>query len=257
MIAVQDGKPLPDYQSTTAVAPERAKGMVGLFRELDGQRFAHITELNGTLSLLHGAYQFELRASSDGSVMTDDLAGFGTKVGVANSDAINLGGKSYRRVDDMPPIDIPDRWKGLNGEYGWDHNTLYVLEDQGQLFVLNEWLYYYPLKELSKNVFSFPDTGLYHGEGLNFHRNGDGIATEVVAAEVKFSRREIGTKDGETLKIIPLRPIEELRVVATEASPPAEQGDFFIDSRELFCNDQRLKRWFASISDWEKPDWEC
>ena len=228
MIAVQDGKPLPDFPSTTLVAPGRAKELVGVFREKDGSRFARFTELNGSLYLQHDAFRYELRTATDGSVVTDDATGFGTRVVPTNSDELLIGGKKYLRLEDVPPRDIPDRWKGLIGEYGWDHNTLYVLEEQGELFVLIEWLYYYPLKELSDDVFLFPDSGLYLGEGLKFTRNRDGIATEVVAAEVKFTRREVGTKDGETFKIAPLKPIEQLRDIASKANPPNEQGEYFV-----------------------------
>src|SRR5207302_10598427 len=87
-------------------------------------------------------------------------------------------------------------------------------------------VYDYPLKEVSENVYEFPDYGLYHGEGLKFTRRADAVASEVNAAEVRFVRREVGTKDGETFKITPLKPIDELRAAALAASPPAEQGDF-------------------------------
>ena len=226
MIAVQDGKPLPDFLSTTPVAPERAKELIGVFREKEGKRFARFTELSGKLYLQHGAYRYELRTAPDGSIVTDDSTGFGMKIAPANFDELLINGTKYSRLEDVPPADIPNRWKGLIGEYGWDHNTLYVLEEQGELFVLIEWLFYYPLSEVSDDVFLFPESGLYLGEGLRFTRNQDGIATEVVAAEVKFKRREVGTKDGETFKIAPLKPIEELRVIASKANPPIEQGEY-------------------------------
>jgi len=226
MIAVQDGKPLPDFLSTTPVAPERAKELIGVFREKEGKRFARFTELSGKLYLQHGAYRYELRTAPDGSIVTDDSTGFGMKIAPANFDELLINGTKYSRLEDVPPADIPNRWKGLIGEYGWDHNTLYVLEEQGELFVLIEWLFYYPLSEVSDDVFLFPESGLYLGEGLRFTRNQDGIATEVEAAEVKFKRREVGTKDGETFKIAPLKPIEELRVIASKANPPIEQGEY-------------------------------
>jgi len=131
----------------------------------------------------------------------------------------------------------------LIGEYGWDHNVLYILEEEGRLCALIEWFYYYPLKEVSDNVFEFPDGyGLYHGENLKFARGADGVATEVVAAEVRFVRREVGTKDGETFKITPVRPIDELRVAALAASPPPEPGDYRdADLVELTAIDPTIK----------------
>ncbi len=50
-------------------------------------------------------------------------------------------------------------WEGLIGEYGWDHNTLYIYEEEGALMALIEWFYTYPLREINKNEFVFPDEG--------------------------------------------------------------------------------------------------
>ena len=61
---------------------------------------------------------------------------------------------------------------------------------------------------------------------MKFTRGVTGYATQVVAAEVLFKRREVGTRDGETFKIKPVRPINELRETALAASPPRESGDF-------------------------------
>ncbi|HSG72096.1 MAG TPA: serine hydrolase [Planctomycetaceae bacterium] len=227
MIAQQDGKPLPSYRTTGPIPAERARELIGTYREAEGQRFTHITELNGDVFMQRGEFRYELRAAADdGTILTDDSVGFGTEVNLEDADRLVVGGTAFQRVPNDPPADIPDRWKGLIGEYGWDHNTLYILEDQGQLYALIEWFYYYPLQEVSENEFEFPDYGLYHGEGLQFTRNTEGNATEVVAAEVIFVRREVGTKDGETFKITPVKPIDELRTGALAASPPEEKGEY-------------------------------
>jgi hypothetical protein len=63
-------------------------------------------------------------------------------------------------------------------------------------------------------------------EKLVFNRNDQGVATEVVAAGVLFRRRPVGTEEGETFRIKPLRPVEELRKEAIAARPPREEGDF-------------------------------
>ena len=94
------------------------------------------------------------------------------------------------------------------------------------MFALIEWFYYYPLKEVNENEFEFPDYGLYHGERLKFSRDANGVAKHVVAAEVKFLRREVGTKDGETFKITPVKPIDELRAAALAAGPPPNREIF-------------------------------
>ena len=227
MVAAQDGKPLPSYRTTGPVPLERAKELVGKYRAADGEMTAHITELNGDVFVQRGSFRFELRsAADDGSIIADDSLGFGTEVKLRDSGKLLIDGDAFDRIRDTPPADIPHRWKGLVGEYGWDHNVLYILEDNGQLYALIEWFYYYPLKEISENVFEFPGEGLYHGEGLKFARDASGVATVVNAAEVRFVRREVGTKDGETFKITPVKPIDELRATALAASPPPEPGEF-------------------------------
>lgn len=227
MLAHQDGKPLSDYRTTGPVATERAKAMVGRFVEVDGTGFAEIDELAGRVFLQRGTFRYELRAADDdGTILMDDVIGFGTEVALEADDTLNIGGTKFRREETGPPADIPDRWRGLIGEYGWDHNVLYILEEQGQLYCLIEWFYYYPLEEVSENEFRFPDYGLYHGEGLIFDRDDSSEATEVVAASVRFPRRETGTQNGETFKIEPVRPIDELRESALAAEPPQESGEF-------------------------------
>lgn len=227
MIAAQDGQTLPDYRTTTSVSPQRGKELAGLYREIDGDRFARISQFDDDVFLQRGTFRYELRASSeDGTLLTDDAVGFGMEVKLKETDQIQVGSVGYERLADQPPADIPDRWRGLIGEYGWDHNTLYILEDDGKLYALIEWFYSYPLTEVSEDVFEFPSYGLYHGEGLKFTRDSEGVATKVVAAEVEFVRREVGTKDGETFRITPVKPIDDLRETALSASPPNEEGEF-------------------------------
>jgi len=243
MIATKDGKPLPKYRTTILLAPLRAQQLVGTYHESDGERFARVSQLNGEVYLQRGTFRYDLRAAEDeGTLLLDDAVGFGTVVQLKGSDTLVVGDVQFQRQPDMPPADVPDRWKGLIGEYGWDHNTLYILEDQGKLFALIEWFYYYPLEEVDENKFKFPSYGLYHDEGLTFSRDQMGNATEVVAAEVKFIRREVGTRDGETFKITPVKPIAELKQTALAASPPNEPGDFNVaDLVELTSLDPTIK----------------
>ncbi len=240
MLAKQDGKPLPKYATTTAIPPKRVASMVGVYRNRN--RFTTISEFGGRVFMQRGVVRSELRAASrDGSIISDDVSGFGNKVRLS-SNRLTVGGTTYTRLPDKPPSDAPRRWMGLIGEYGWDHNTLYILEDQGQLIALIEWFYAYPLKELSQNEFAFPDYGLYFGEKLRFSRDGQGKASQVAAAEVVFRRREVGTRDGETFRIKPVRPIDDLRPAAMSANPPVEEGEFRdADLVELTSLDSTIK----------------
>lgn len=232
MLAIQDGRPLPDYRRSIEIPPQRMGSLLGTYREIDrevGGDLAQISELNGRVMMQSGSYRRLLRAAADdGAIITDDVLGSGTEVIRDGENRLRVGDLTFERLPNEPPQAIPDRWRGLVGEYGWDHNTMYILEDNGRLYALIEWFYRYPLTEISKNVFEFPEYGLYHGERLHFKRTPDGQATEVNAAEVVFQRREVGTKDGETFKITPVKPIDELRAGAMAATPPDESGSFRI-----------------------------
>ncbi|MCA9738330.1 MAG: M15 family metallopeptidase [Gemmatimonadetes bacterium] len=132
-----------------------------------------------------------------------------------------------RRTQRPLPPPPPARWEGLIGEYGWDHNTLYVLEQDGQLQALIEWFFRYPLIEEGPDRFRFPDRGLYDHETLVFERDADGRATRaVLAGSVVFERRALSGEDGSTFRIEPTRTAEELRPEALAASPPVEEGRF-------------------------------
>lgn len=223
LAARQAGQPLPAYDLTGPVPPERARQVAGRYRS--GDKRAEIEAREGRLFYNPGDFRYELRLLG-AELVVDDVLGYGTKIRPL-ADGIEIAGQRYEPVADKKPEAPPQRWQGLIGEYGWDHNTLYILEDRGQLWALIEWFYYYPLTELSEDEFAFPaNAGLYHGEQLKFTRDKNGEATQVVAAGVLFKRREIGTKHGETFQIKPIKPIDELRATALTATPPVEKGEF-------------------------------
>ena len=171
-----------------------------------------------------GGFRQELRALGDDLIVDDRLA-YGQRIQVKDG-KLHVGADVYERVPTTKPAPMPAKWAGLIGEYGWDHNTLYIFEKDGQLYSLIEWFFVYPLKEESENVFAFPDFGLYLGEKLVFTRDKNGRATQVEAANVVFERRKIDGENGETFTIKPQRPVEELRKEALAAKPPVEKGDF-------------------------------
>jgi serine beta-lactamase-like protein LACTB len=100
-----------------------------------------------------------------------------------------------------------------------------VLEKDGKLHVLIEWLFLYPLEEESENVFRFPAHGLYHGEKLIFTRDGAGKAVRVTAAGVVLERRKLDGEDGHTFRLQPRRPLADIRKEALAAKPPPEGGE--------------------------------
>ncbi|HVS13791.1 MAG TPA: serine hydrolase [Thermoanaerobaculia bacterium] len=125
--------------------------------------------------------------------------------------------------DELPPPP-PQRWQGLIGEYGWDHNVLFVLEHEGRLHALIEWFFLDALEELGGDRFRFPDRGLYPLEELLFERDASGSAARAWLGGrpgVRFERRVVGPEEGEVFRIEPVRPVEELREEALAATPPS------------------------------------
>jgi D-alanyl-D-alanine dipeptidase len=174
-------------------------------------------------------------------LIVDDRLAYGPKIFPVN-DGLRLGDAIYKRTPISKPELPPAHWQGLIGEYGWDHNILFILEKDGKLHALIEWFFSYPLTEISKDVFAFPDYGLYHGEKLNFTRDQNGKATQVEAASVVFKRRHLDGEDGQTFRITPLKPAEELRQIALAAQPPKENGEFFkSDLVDLATLDSAIK----------------
>jgi CubicO group peptidase (beta-lactamase class C family)/D-alanyl-D-alanine dipeptidase len=241
MLAVRAEKALPRIPLTAAVDPALARKLDGRYGE--GAKAVDLIERSGRLYYLpaRGGERIELRKAGD-ALMTDDKLGYGARI-VPESDGVLAGGDHLRRVSVSEPAPAAERFRGLIGEYGWDHNTLYILERDGKLTALIEWHDYYPLTETSPDVFRFPNWGLYDGETLEFRRAPDGRASAVVlGGGVVFERLEISGEAAESFHIQPLKPVAELRREAMAARPPREAGDFHKpDLVELAVLDPTIK----------------
>ena len=159
MMAIQDGRPLPEYRFTTKVPSERAAELVGSYRQRAGESLVHVTELAGEVHLQRGQFRYDLRGREEmpkSCWMTS--WGFGTGEVSYDPNTLHVAGAGYQRLAGCAPRRASRCWLGLIGEYGWDHNTLYILEDHGQLVALIEWFFYYPLEELSEDGSRFPTT---------------------------------------------------------------------------------------------------
>ncbi|MGI9065987.1 MAG: serine hydrolase [Pyrinomonadaceae bacterium] len=225
MLAIRQGKPIPQPEITSAVDPQIARRIAG--RYVNGTNNVDLVESAGKLSKLTGAggEQVRLRSLGDALIVDDKLA-YGEKI-LVRDNALVIGNETFKRAEVPKPQPAPVRWRGLIGEYGWDHDVLYIFEKDGKLWALIEWFEFDPLEQVSENVFKFPDRGLYDGERLIFTRDKTGRATQVEAASVVFKRRSVGPEEGAgQLRIKPLRPVSELLKEALLAQPPKEAGEF-------------------------------
>ncbi|MFO0909861.1 MAG: serine hydrolase [Isosphaeraceae bacterium] len=223
LLALRAGKPLPEIPGTEPTDPALAWKLAGRYGQGDDALILDAAAGRIYLTPARGGFHLLLRKQGD-ALVSDDPLGSGLKLTVTpDQKALVVEGKTLERQPDHKPEPAPERWRGLIGEYGWDHNTLYIHERDGKLHALIEWFFLDRLEEVDENTFKFPATGLYIGETLHFERDASGRATSVVAGNVRFARR---TLDGETgvsqVKIQPVRPVAELRQKALTASPPEE-----------------------------------
>ena len=225
MLAVRQGKPIPQPEITSPIEPQVARRIAG--RYVNGPNSVELVESAGKLSKLRslGGEQVRLRSLA-GALIVDDKLAYGEKIQVGDN-AIVIGNETFKRIEVRKPQPAPVPWRGLIGEYGWDHDVLYIFEKEGKLWALIEWFEFDPLEQVSENVFKFPDRGLYDGERLIFKRDKTGRATQVEAASVVFKRRSVGPEEGVAqLRIKPLRPVSELLKEALATQPPKETGEF-------------------------------
>lgn len=238
MLAARDQSPLPPMKFPEPVDPALGKRVAGSY--VRNNEKIELIAREEKLFLSRRELLLELKTLGDTLVVDDRLA-HGLKI-LPIGDSLRIGNATFRRAAAMKPNDIPAHWPGLIGEYGWDHNILFIHEKDGRLHALIEWFFSYPLTEISPDVYVFPDYGLYHSEKLIFTRATNGKATQVEAASVVFKRRHIDGEEGETFKITPLKPAEELRTLALAAQPPKESSDLLkSDLVELTTLDPTIK----------------
>jgi CubicO group peptidase (beta-lactamase class C family)/D-alanyl-D-alanine dipeptidase len=239
-LAQRSGKIQSLPATTSPVSRDVGRRVSGRYGE--GDSAVELTYLGGKLSMLpvEGGEQQELRQSGNDFIV-DGILGYGTRV-TPLDDGLRVGSKVLARVKAAIPADIPTRWKGLIGEYGWDHDILYVFEKEGRMSVLIEWVEYDSLTQVSDDVFQFPSRGLYDGEKAIFTRDPQGEATQVQVSGVVFKRRAIGGVSGGIFRIPTVKNLEALRTQALADHPPSESGSFrTADLVELATLDPTIK----------------
>ena len=220
LLAVREGRPLPAIETTAPLKPGDAKRWAGRYRSPNGSFDLIASGERLWMEPGQGGNRVEIRSLGN-DLMGDDILDYGPRI-VPDGDKLRLNRDVHDRVPvDLPPLP-PPHFLGLIGEYGWDHDILYILEKDGRLQALIEWFFLYPLRQVSEDVYEFPDWGLYQGEKLVFRRDPSGRAREVEAASVVFKKRVIDGENGQTFRITPTRPIDEIRLAIQGAKPPVE-----------------------------------
>ena len=224
MLAAKAGSPLPTIPETSPVPIELARAAAARYGS--AEHGLDLLEESGKFSVLatDGGEKVVLRQTGN-DLIEDDRIAYGTTMQIF-PDAVKTKETVYRRMSDTEPKAPPHAWDGLIGEYGWDYDTLYILEKDGKLTSLIEWYDYEPLEQIAPDVYRYPAKGLYDGETLTFKRDASGRANEVRVGYVVFKRRAVGPADGKIFRIKPLKAVAELRKEALASQPPQESGVF-------------------------------
>ena len=243
ILAHRAGKPLELPPATSPVPVELGRKLAGRYGT--GDDALDLTYLDGHLSMLKliGGEQLELRKvrQSGDDLISDGATGFGIK-GEPIPEGIRVESKALPKLPTPMPSDIPAKWRGLIGGYGWDHDILYVFEKDKRLNVLIEWTEFDALTQVTDDVFHFPPRGLYDGEKVVFTRDASGNATQVQVSGVVFKRRPIGGVSGGIFRIPPVKNFDSLRAQALADHPPIETGEFRkADLLELAKLDSKIK----------------
>jgi D-alanyl-D-alanine dipeptidase len=224
MLANRAGTAPPKPKTDVALPVSQAMHLDGWYHA--GVRSIFLHEQDGALyaASSRGGERLQLKAIGD-TLVTDDRLGFGDRL-VPLGYALIIDRDTLWRAEVPKPDNLPAKWQGLVGEYGWNYNTLYILERGGRLTALIQWFEEYPLVEVGPDTYAFPDWGVYDGERVVFSRDPSGHVTQAVAGGVAFPRRPLPSTDSVSFRITPTQPVDQLRKAALAAQPPAETGDF-------------------------------
>jgi D-alanyl-D-alanine dipeptidase/CubicO group peptidase (beta-lactamase class C family) len=225
MLATREGRSISVPPETAPIPSDLVHQWKGSFAGEDDSKI-EMVDYDGKLNLFRRAIPEALR--SDGTnFVTDGLTAYGTTVELGRMNMLAIGTNVYRRQPEPATAPPPPEWPDLIGEYGWDHDVLYILEKEGKLWCLIEWFEFAPLEQIAPDIFRFPDSGSYAGEKLVFKRDRNRRVTEVVAANVDFKRRKVGPEDGVgQARIRPIKPVPDLMKKALAQKPPKEKGEF-------------------------------
>ena len=163
--AARVGSEPPSLDTSTPLTREEARDWSGVYE--GGEDTIRLREDRGRL--VWDDHLTVALAKSGDDLIVDDILQYGPRLRALRAEGkervFQYQGRPYRRVSESAskPEAPPTHDDDLLGEYGWDFNTLYIYEEAGDLHALIEWFFRYPLTQVDKDRFAFPDFGLYHG----------------------------------------------------------------------------------------------
>ncbi|TPE60554.1 serine hydrolase [Sandaracinobacter neustonicus] len=223
LLAAQQGKPVPAWQRSVAIAPVEAARLAG--RYVDGTDSVNLRPFEGGLVLDSPERAAEVRRLGAAYVL-DDAQLYAEALSFApDGTSLSLNGRTFTRVANPPrPAPPAPELAALIGEYGWDYNVLRIYERDGKPYVRIEWTDWLPLTRLGADHYAFPtDRGLYPLESLRFERGADGQVTAAMLGAIRFPRRDFGAEAEAVIRAAMETGIDAARASALKGTPPVEK----------------------------------
>lgn len=129
-------------------------------------------------------------------------------------------------TQDTPPPQPAGVITSVIGTYTEKSNEIILLERNGRLFLYTPDKNYLPLEIITKNSFKISGGDLFGSQKIIITRNKLWKAMGFSAGKHYFNRKFYGNEGGESFKIKPLRPIEEIRKEALKATPPPQGSGY-------------------------------
>jgi D-alanyl-D-alanine dipeptidase/CubicO group peptidase (beta-lactamase class C family) len=247
LLASREHRAIPAWETTNPIPPADASRLAGRYvSDSTALELSYVTapsdspstETRLVIQSSSGGMRGALRLRGD-TLVRDDRLDFGTRL-IQHGDTLETQGLRFARVTSTKPAPAARAQLKLVGEYGWDYDVLYVLEERGHLEALIEWFFQSPLIRKTDSTFAFPAGSLYDAEPVSFSMDGQGAVTGLYVGKVWFPRRAIGPASGNQLTVTPVRPIAELEREARAASPPVESGRRASDLVDLVALDSTI-----------------
>lgn len=247
MLAARDHRAMPAWTPSAPIPANDAAQLAG--RYVSDSLAIELTNVTAASDSPATASQLVVRNEAGGTrgalrlrgdtLVRDDRLGYGAQL-VRRGSGLDLGGTHLERVSDHKPARVRPALARLVGEYGWDHDILYILENRGHLEALIEWFFQSPLTSRNDSTFAFPAASLYDAEPVRFSSNRSGAITGLYVGKVWFPKRAIGPASGNQLRVAPVRPVADLEREARAASPPVENRPRKPDLVELTSLDSTI-----------------
>ena len=137
----------------------------------------------------------------------------------------SLYAKEIVTGDTLPPLPA-EYMRSVIGTYTEGSKEILLLERHGKLFLYTPHKKYLQLQKITKNSFKIPNGDLYGSKKIIITRNKLWKAMGFSAGKHYFNRKSYGNEGGESFRIKPLRPVEQLRKEALKATPPPQGSGY-------------------------------